>query len=144
MTKFLKSFFIALIGSVAANLIVLFALRPFVINPAMPLHSLAIGPVGVLTAMGVVGATVVYALMRSLMTRPNKPFIWISIIVLIASFVPDFLIIGNTTGPFAGATISSALVLMLMHVVAAVIVIWALTTKWGEKRKMEVVRIMTS
>ena len=133
MTKFFKAFFIALIGSVVANLIVLFALRSFVINPAMPLHALRVGPVAMLTTMGVIGATVVYALMRQFLAQPQKLFIWVAVVVLLASFIPDYLIIGQTSGPFAGGTLPSALVLALMHVVAAVIVVYAFVKMWGAK-----------
>ena len=131
--KFIKSFLVAVVGAVVANLIILFALGSFVINPAMPLHSLSVGPVAMLTIIGTIGATIVYAIMRAFLAHPQKPFIWLSVIVLIASFIPDYMIIGKTTGPFAGGTLESALVLMLMHVVAAVIIVWSLVKIWGAK-----------
>jgi hypothetical protein len=131
--KFLKSFLLALIGSIVANLILLFVLKPFVINPAMPLHSLSVGPVAALTAIGTIGATIVYAILRAFMARPNKAFIWLSVIVLLISLIPDYLIIGSTTGPFAGATLPSALTLMLMHVAAALIIVWSLVKVWGAR-----------
>ena len=131
--SFVKSFLAALVGSVVANLAVLFVLRPFVINPAMPLHALSAGLIATFTAVGVVGATVVYALLRAFLARPNTPFVVISLIVLLVSFIPDYQIIGQTTGMFAGGTVSSALVLALMHVVAAVIIVLSLTKMWGSK-----------
>ena len=133
MITFLKAFLIALIGSIAANLIVLFTLGRMVIDPAMPLHALSVGPVVMLTTAGVVGATIVYALMRAFLKRPQKPFIWLAVIVLLASFIPDYMIIGVTTGPFAGGSVPTALVLALMHVVAAVIVVWSFVKVWGSR-----------
>lgn len=131
--KFLKAFVVAVVGAVVANLIVLFVVGPMVIDPAMPLHSLSVGPVAMLTIIGTIGATIVYAIMRSFMTRPQKAFIWLSVVVLLLSFIPDYLIIGSTTGPFAGATLPSALTLMLMHVVAAIIIVTSLVKLWGAK-----------
>lgn len=131
--SFLRGFLTALIGSVVLNLVLLFVLRPLVIDLAMPLHALAVMPVAMLTTIGVVGAVVVYAVMRALMTNPNKVFIMLSGIVLVLSFIPDVLIIGKTTGPFAGGTLASALVLMLMHVAAALVSVYALTRMWGPR-----------
>jgi hypothetical protein len=133
MARFFTSSLVAIVGSVIANLIVLFIFRPFVINPAMPLHALSIPTVTALTVIGTIGAIIVYAIMRAFMVRPNMSFIWIAVVVLIISFIPDYLIIGKTSGPFAGGTVESALVLALMHVVAAVIIVYALTKLWGPK-----------
>lgn len=131
--QFVRSFLVALVASVLANLALLFAIGPMVINPALPLHALALGPVAVFSIMGSVGATIVYALMRHFMANPQKPFIWLSIVVLLVSFIPDFLVIGKTTGPFAGGTVGTALLLMLMHVVAAGIIVYVFVHMWGNK-----------
>ena len=132
--KFLKSFFVALFGAVIANLIILFALKSLVINPAMPLHALSVGPVVGLTVIGTIGATIVYAIMRAFLARPQKPFIWIAVIVFLLSLIPDYLIIGQTTGPFAGGNVPSALTLMLMHLAAAIIIVASLVKIWGAKK----------
>lgn len=131
--RFVKSFLVALVGSVIANLIILFVLGPVVNSPDMPLHALAVGPVAGLTIGGVIGATIVYALIRAFLSRPNKLFLYVSVVVLLLSFIPDIMIIGQTTGPFAGGTVGSALVLALMHVAAAAIIVWSLTRLWGPR-----------
>jgi hypothetical protein len=131
--RFLKASLIAIIGSIVANLVILFALKPFVINPAMPLHALNIGPVAGLTVLGALGTIVLYAIMRAFMSRPNVPFIWISVVVLLLSFIPDYLVIGVTTGLFAGGTVATASTLALMHIVSAIIIVWALVKVWGSK-----------
>jgi hypothetical protein len=123
-----SAFGLAVAGSLAANLILLFLLRPLVINPAMPLVALGVAPVAIFTVAGVIGATIVYALMRWRLVAPKKAFVALSIVVLLLSFIPDYLIIGQTAGRFAGGNGGSAFVLMLMHVVTATIVVWALTT----------------
>jgi hypothetical protein len=123
-----SAFLSAVAASLVANLVLLFLLRPMVIDPAMPLEALSVAPVAIFTVGGVVGATIVYSLMRRLLARPNKAFIALSIVVLLLSFIPDYLIIGQTTGRFAGGNLGSALVLMLLHIVTATIVVAMLTT----------------
>jgi Family of unknown function (DUF6069) len=135
---FIKGFLAALVGSVAANLIALFLLRPLVVDPAMPLHALSVGPVAMLTAIGAIGATIVYAILRALLVHPNKPFIWISAAVLVLSFIPDYLIIGQTTGMFAGGSWPNAAALMFMHIVAAIIIVWSLVWLWGGRQQSAV------
>lgn len=131
--KFLKAFLAALIGSVAANVAVISVLGPLVNNPANPIMALTPSAVAIFTTAGAIGATIVYAIMRALMARPQKAFVWVSAVVLIASFIPDYMIIGQSTGPFAGTTLSGGLVLMLLHVIAAVIIVLALVKIWGSK-----------
>lgn len=131
MARFVKSFVAALVGSVVVNLIILYVLKPFVVNPSMPLHALSAGPVTMLTVAGVLGAFIVYAILRAFLYKPNTAFIWISVIVLLISFIPDYKIIGDTTGMFAGGTVASALTLALMHVAAAFIIVWSLIELWG-------------
>jgi hypothetical protein len=138
MYQFVKAFFAAVISAIAANSIILYIARPMVIDPAMPLHALSLFPVVSLTAIGGIAATSVYAVMRSTMRSPNKAYIWISVIALIISFVPDYMIIGMTSGPFAGATLPSALVLMLMHIAAAVCIVLSLTNIWGARSQPHV------
>jgi hypothetical protein len=131
--KLIKSFLAAFIGSVVANLIILYAIGMHVIDPAMPLHALSVGPITILTLFGTIGATIVYAVMRASMKTPNRAFIGVSVIVLVLSFIPDYLVIGVTSGPFAGGTLGAALTLALMHVISAIIIVLSLTKLWGPK-----------
>lgn len=128
-----RSFLTALIGSLIVNLVLLFVLRPLVIDPSMPLNALSIGPVASFTIMGVVGATIVYALLRRLMVDPNPVFLWIALVVLLFSFIPDVTVIGKTEGMFAGGSVATASVLALMHVATGAIVVLALTRLWGRR-----------
>jgi hypothetical protein len=75
----------------------------------------------------------VYAIIRACTMRPNMMFIWISIVVLLLSFIPDYMVIGVTSGPFAGGTVPAALTLALMHVATAAIVLYSMTKLWGPK-----------
>jgi Family of unknown function (DUF6069) len=116
---------IAIIVSVIANDIVLFVLKPLVSGP-VPLFALNIGSVSVLTAIGALGATIVYAILRQFMRSPNKTFIIISVIVFLLSLIPDYMLLGSTSKMAAGATIASVGTLMFMHLVAAVIIVGVL------------------
>jgi hypothetical protein len=124
---------IAIVASIIANVIVLYALRPVVSGPVV-LHALNIGPVAVLTFIGALGATIVYAILRQFMRNPNKTFIIISIIVFLLSLIPDYLLLGSTSVMAAGATVASVSTLMLMHTVAGLIIVWVLVknTKWKD------------
>lgn len=131
--RVVRAFTVATAGSVVANLLLLFAVRPFVIDPAMPLEILSVGAITLFTIGGAVGAAIVYAVMRRMLARPDRPFAIVSVVVLLASFVPDYLIIGETTGTFAGTNTGSALLLMLMHAVEAAIVVPCLIRLWGRR-----------
>jgi hypothetical protein len=133
VTRFFKAFLVALVGSVVANNILLFILRPFVINSAMPLHALSTGLISAFTIIGTIGATIAYAIIRRFSMNPTKIFIWISTVVLLLSFIPDYLIIGVTSDAFARGSWSTTLTLVLMHVVATVIIVWSLVRLWGPR-----------
>ena len=133
MSRLPKALLAASLGSIAFNLLLLVAFRPLVINPAMPLQALSVGPVVTLTLMGVIGATAVYWLLRLTLRSPVKPFAWVSLAVLLLSFIPDYEIIGVTSGRFAGGNAGSALVLMAMHVAAALVIVPSLTLIWGAR-----------
>jgi hypothetical protein len=137
--NFLKAFLLALVGSVVVNAIIVSVVGPMVMSTNQHLTALTLMPVVMFTVIGAVGATIVYAIMRATMNHPQKPFIWLSVVLLIVSFYPDYTVIGATSGPFAGGTLPEALVLMLMHVVAAVIIVWALVKVWGAKAPKAVV-----
>ena len=109
------------VGSVATNLIVLFVGKPFV-GLTTDLAPLSLGPVIGWSVIGVVGATIVFALVRKYSKNPDNTFLTIAGIVLVLSFIPDILIKNVTSGPFAGATWGAIALLMLMHVVAAAFV----------------------
>ena len=90
------------------------------------LSALTALPIAQWTVLGTVGAAVVYALIRRYAARPVRTFLIVSAAVLILSFIPDVLIVGQTDGLFAGATWGAAALLASMHVVVAVLVVVAL------------------
>ena len=83
-----------------------------------------------LTLMGVVAAAIVYAAMRRYIAdtaKANRWFIILSVVVLIASFYPDVALPWSTDADQVGWTYGIMANLMLMHVVAAVPVIYYFT-----------------
>lgn len=125
-----KAAIIAGIGSIVVNVILLTLLKPFTGVPAT-FMTLTMGPVITWSIIGTAGATIVYALMRKFSANPKGLFGIVSFVVLLASFIPDVLIHGMTSGPFVGATWSAVLLLMLMHVVVAGFVVYLFLKKTG-------------
>jgi hypothetical protein len=65
--NFLKAFLIALVGSVAVNVIIVSFVGPMVLTPGQHLTALTLMPVVMFTVIGTIGATIVYAIIRALM-----------------------------------------------------------------------------
>lgn len=71
-------------------------------------------------------ATAVFAWIARRAARPDRAFLILSAVVLIVSFVPDYVL------PLPGRTILASSVAALLHVVAAVVVVGVLIT--GRRR----------
>ncbi|MDG5775586.1 DUF6069 family protein [Haloarculaceae archaeon H-GB2-1] len=116
---------VALVLAVVANLVVTAVGRTAAIAPEFP--PLSYRPVALFTALGVVGAVVVYALLRRVTARPDRNFAVVAAVVLVVSLVPDV-----TFAPtLPGATTAGIGALMLMHVLTAVICVAVLTDRYG-------------
>jgi hypothetical protein len=76
-----------------------------------------------LTVVLLLGAILTFAVIGRLSRRPVRTFQIVALIVLVLSFIPD---IGLLASGAPGATLPGILVLMLMHVIAAGIVVWVL------------------
>ena len=88
------------------------------------------GPTVFFTAVSVFGATAVFAVVRRRSDRPEVLFRWIAVGVLLLSSLPDlWLLSEGATSAFPGATPAAVGVLMLMHVVAAAVIVWFLTVR---------------
>ncbi len=88
------------------------------------------GPTVFFTAVGVFGATAVFAVVQRRSDRPEVLFRWIAVGVLLLSSLPDlWLLSDGAAGAFPGATPTAVGVLMLMHVVAAAVIVWFLTVR---------------
>lgn len=111
----------AIVIAVIANTFLLSAiLLTGVVEPFEPLNYAS---VVVLTALGVLGATVVYWLLVQWKPNPDRYFVWIAIILLIVSYIPDIGLLARDPA----ATILGVGVLMVMHTIAAAVSIAILT-----------------
>lgn len=117
---------IALIGSVVANAILIAIFLPLTGVPANVMTFKVAGPTGFFTVLGVLGAIVVFTIVRRFSARPDRLFVWIAALVLLVSFLPDIFV--HNLGPmFAQITVGGAVLLMAMHVACAAITVSALT-----------------
>lgn len=111
--------------SVLANWLLLGAILAG--NVVEPFDALSFPPVTLLTAVGAVGATLVYGVLTRVVADPDWIFLLIAAVVLVLSFVPDVALLEVEPG----ATVPGVVVLMLMHVVVAVICVASLTDRYS-------------
>jgi hypothetical protein len=120
-SEFARRGAVALGVSVVVNLIVVYLAAMAGIAPS--LEPLSYGPVMVFTTLGVVGATVVYALLHRFVADPDRVFVGVAALVLLLSWLPNV-----TYAPgLPGATTGGLLVLAVMHLTAAVVSVVVLT-----------------
>ena len=119
---------LAIVISVGVNSLVrIIALIVFDISPRFsPLANP--GPVITLTVIGVFGAVIVFAIISKFSRRPVRLFRIIAAVVLLISFLPDLRMLA-----LPGIKTQAVLTLMLMHVIAAVVSVWMLTTMTREQ-----------
>jgi len=79
---------------------------------------------GIFTFALAIIAVLVYAVLLRRSRNPVRRFTIISAVVLVLSIIPDYTYIPSQPG----ATTAQASVLALMHVVAAAVIVWVLTT----------------
>lgn len=86
-----------------------------------PFGPLAVGPVGINSALAAVGATLVYGVLARYAARPNRTFVVVAGVALLLSFAmflaPDI----------AGAPLDVFVVLAVMHVATAIVIVGILT-----------------
>lgn len=86
---------------------------------------IAILPVVLLTVMSGLAATFVFAAVKRLSRAPTRTFTRLAAAVLVLSMVPDLILLQADPA----ATVAGVLLLMFMHVVAAVVLVGILT-RW--------------
>jgi len=124
--------FVAALKAVGGALVATLAVRwlslaVLAIPPEFPPLNGA-GPTIFFTTVGGVVAVGVYGLVRRFSSRPVPLFRKIAGVVLVFSFLPDLgLLSEGAAEAFPGATPAGVSVLMLQHVVAAAVIVWALT-----------------
>lgn len=111
---------LAVLASVLVNAALVWALDAAGIAPDF--RALTYPPVVFLSALGAVGATVVYALLVRYVDDVDRTFVRVAAAVLVLSFVPDLGLLAADPA----ATVPGVLALMVMHVVVAVASVAAL------------------
>ena len=122
----------ALAGSIIATLAVFWAAVTTlsITSEFPPLASP--GPTIFFTAVGALGAIVVFAILRRFTERPEYFSRRIAVAVLLVSFVPDLWLL--SADAFPGTSATAVAVLMVMHVVAAAVIVWFLTVRGSPRR----------
>jgi hypothetical protein len=86
------------------------------------------GPVIFFTTVSAVGAVAVYGIVRRVALRPDFAFRIIAGVVLVLSIMPDlWLLTDGAAEVFPGATHAAVTVLIVLHVAAAITIVWVLT-----------------
>jgi len=111
---------LAVVASVLVNAALVWALGAAGVAPGF--RALTYPPVVFLSALGAVGATVVYVLLSRYVDDVDRTFVRVAAAVLVVSFLPD---LGLLAGDPA-ATVPGVLALMVMHVVVAAASVGAL------------------
>jgi hypothetical protein len=126
-SKILKAGAIAVLGSVAANVVLLLILTPLLgLSPAfMPF---GIGPIAFFTAFYTLLATVLFWLLARFTRQPVRIFLILAAIGFVVTAVPNVALAANPVGaPFPG-TSADFLTLLIFHLAPFAITVWALTT----------------
>ncbi len=127
--KFITDVILAAIISVILNVIVLAIFRPIAQAP-QTFSPFWYSPVIEFTFLGVLAAGFVYVAIQRLFSHNfKKIFIWVAVIALILSFIPDIMLPYSTDYDNQGATAFIVIILILMHTLTAGIVLWMFNKK---------------
>ena len=118
------------IAAVIANLLV-YALGSVIVgyDPQFVVLANASGTI-LFTVVPAIVAVLLYAALVRFTSNPARIFTNIAVVVLVLSLIPDLTYIPSVPGATSGQTAT----LMLMHVVAAVIIVSMLTTLTRSRR----------
>jgi hypothetical protein len=112
------------VAAIIANLLV-YALGSVVVgyDPRFVVLANASGTI-LFTVVPAIVAVLLYAALMRFTSNPARIFTNIAVVVLIVSLIPDLTYIPSVPGASSGQTA----ILMLMHIVAAGVIVWMLTT----------------
>ena len=113
-----------IVAAVVANVVVWAIGSALVGYDARFLPLASVGGAVVFTLVPAVVAVLLYALLLRIAANPSRVFTIVAAVVLALSLIPDFTYIPTVPGSSAGQTA----VLMVMHVVAAVVIVGMLTS----------------
>jgi hypothetical protein len=125
---------VAIVGSVIANLII-FWIGGMIAQPNPDFQPLASPmPTIIFTVGFLVIATIVYALINAFTSNPVRVWTIVAWVAFIVGLIPDImLIVAPDAMPMGTPTLLSVIVLIVMHIAAFAITMWAFT-KWAHQR----------
>jgi hypothetical protein len=97
-----------------------FARQAFAVSPDFPPFQGSVAPY---TAGGIVLAGLVYGVLRHFVSDANRVYLRLAIVALVLSWIPDVALLFINE---PGATVPAVVSLMVMHAVAAVVVVTVL------------------
>jgi len=113
-----------IVAAIVATVVVYFIGSALVgYNPQFVVLS-NVSPTIIFTVVPAAVAVVLYAILMRFTANPARVFTIIAVVVLILSLIPDITYIPTVPGASGPQTA----VLMVMHIVAAVLITWTLTT----------------
>lgn len=116
------------LGAAGANTAIAWAGGRLLAVPA-GYEPLQLERVALFTVVGCLAAAATFALVQQAADTPEVAFLRVATVALVVSFVPDvWLLVEPSAVP--GTTVGAVLVLMLMHAVAAAIIVPALLGGW--------------
>ena len=116
---------VALVLSLGVNWLLLWTV--LAVDLVEPFDPLSYPPVTLLTTAGVIGATIVYAVLDRRFDNPDRIFVRLAGVVLVLSFLPDIALLVFDEA----ATVGAVVVLAGLHVPVAVICVLVLTGRWS-------------
>lgn len=122
---------IAIAGSIVANLIVRWlGMLVLPVDPSfMPLATLQ--PTIFFTTVFLLLATVIFLIVNAFSKNPGRIFAIVATVALVISLVPDILLLVNPSAlPLGTVTWGAVLILIVQHIVAYAITVWAFT-RWA-------------
>lgn len=132
-SKIWKMGLLAIVASVAANLIVYFILRAILDLPSSAdFPPLSVESIGVLTAVFTFLAVVAFAIVVRVAKNPIRTYRIVATIAFLLSITPNTIAALNPTAvpfPFPVLTSQAFLVLITFHVIAFLITVGIMTTK---------------
>lgn len=134
LSRVLLAGLVAIVGSVVANLLI-YWLGVMLVQPNPDFQPLATPiPTILFTTVFLVLATAVYAAINAFTRNPVRVWTIVAWIALIVGLIPDILMIVDPASfPMGTPTVASALLLIVMHLAAFAITMWAFT-KWAHQR----------
>ena len=112
-----------IVAAVLANVIVFFICGTFVAYDPQFLPLASVGAIVIFTVFPAIIAAVIYAILLRFIRNPARIFTIIAVVALAISLIPDLTYIPTVPG----VTTAQTAVLLLMHFVAAIVIVGGLT-----------------